>query len=126
MLKCAKKAAPGVVTTTILSLGVCKTKDQVVQTMRDAKEAGVGTLIPGQYLQPSPNHLEMIEYVHPEIFEEYGRVEEDEVGFAYVFSRGRLSEAATRRTRFFEGFFRRPNAAAEARGDITIVEDDQG
>ena len=46
---------------------------------------GCDILTIGQYLQPSEDHLEVQEHVHPEIFEEYER-EGKEMGFCFVAS----------------------------------------
>jgi len=127
VLRRAKEANPNVVTKTSLMLGVGETKDEVVQTMRDAKDAGVGILTVGQYLQPSQYHLQMAEYVHPDMFEEYRRIGEEEVGFAYVAS-GPLVRSSYKADEFFEGFVRRRggtnnahNSDASAAG-VSIIE----
>ena len=43
--------------------------------------AGVDILTFGQYLQPTPTHLEVTDYVTPEAFERWRRYGEDVVGF---------------------------------------------
>ena len=43
--------------------------------------AGVDILTLGQYLQPTPLHLEVTEYVTPEKFEHWRRYGEDVIGF---------------------------------------------
>ncbi len=43
--------------------------------------AGVDILTFGQYLQPTPAHLDVAEYVTPEAFERWRRYGEDVVGF---------------------------------------------
>lgn len=106
VLKRAKAAAPNVVTKTSLMLGVGETKQEVVQTMRDVKDAGVEILTLGQYLQPSSNHLQMEEYVHPDMFEEYKRIGEEQIGFMFVAS-GPLVRSSYKADEFFEAFRRR-------------------
>jgi len=49
------------------------------------KKAGCDFLTIGQYLQPRPDRLPVIEYVPPEIFEEYKKIGE-EMGFTSVAS----------------------------------------
>jgi lipoic acid synthetase len=39
----------------------------------------------GQYLQPSKEHLELKEYVHPDVFAEY-KAQAENLGFQYVAS----------------------------------------
>lgn len=54
---------------------------QVIDTMVDLKEAGVDILTFGQYLQPTPLHLTVKEYVTPEKFEYWRKYGEDVIGF---------------------------------------------
>jgi len=51
--------------------------------MRDLREVGVDILTLGQYLQPTKNHLRVVEYVPPERFEYLRRIGE-EMGFELV------------------------------------------
>ena len=39
--------------------------------LADARAAGVDVVTIGQYLRPSSCHLPVVEYVHPDTFEEY-------------------------------------------------------
>lgn len=55
--------------------------------MVDLKEAGVDILTFGQYLQPTPQHLAVKEYVTPEKFEHWRRYGEEVVGFRCAFWR---------------------------------------
>lgn len=56
--------------------GLGETDDEVLQTMRDIKAAGVDILTFGQYLQPTEHHLPVIEYVTPEKFDHWKKVGE--------------------------------------------------
>jgi lipoic acid synthetase len=49
------------------------------------KKAGCDFLTIGQYLQPRPDRLPVVEYVPPEIFQEYKKIGED-MGFISVAS----------------------------------------
>ena len=75
----------GMVTKSSMMVGHGETRQEVVQTMRDLRQAGCRMLSIGQYLQPSRSHLEVREYVHPDVFAEYKRVGED-LGFDHVES----------------------------------------
>jgi lipoic acid synthetase len=75
----------GMITKSSMMLGHGETREQVVQTMRDLREAGCRMLSLGQYLQPSLAHLEVLEYVHPDVFAEYKQIGE-EMGFDHVES----------------------------------------
>lgn len=52
-----------------LMLGLGETMDEVVQVLRDLRSAGVSVVTMGQYMQPTPDHLKVAEYVHPEKFQ---------------------------------------------------------
>ena len=64
-------SSKGVRTKSGLMLGLGETRDEVLQTMDDLLKAGCSILTLGQYLQPSKNHLEVAEYINPEVFKEY-------------------------------------------------------
>jgi len=79
----AKAVKPDLVTKTSIMLGLGETKEEVIQTMKDLRGAGVDVLTLGQYLRPSPTHLAVEEYVTPEAFDAL-RVEGEKMGFRYV------------------------------------------
>lgn len=68
-----------------IMLGLGETEEEVITTMYDLKKARVDILTLGQYLQPSPKHLEVVEYIHPDKFSYYKKLGE-EMGFLYVAS----------------------------------------
>ena len=73
-------------TKTSLMLGVGEYHHEVYQTMRDLRLVGVDIVTFGQYLQPSRSHLEVSEYVHPDVFDTWERVAEAELDFLYCAS----------------------------------------
>ena len=54
---------------------------QVVDAMCDARDAGVDIFTLGQYLQPTPAHLPVAEFVPPERFDHWARFGMEEMGF---------------------------------------------
>jgi lipoyl synthase len=66
-------------------LGLGETHEEVIETMQDLRSVEVDILTLGQYLQPSPKHLPVQEFITPERFEEY-RILGLEMGFRYVES----------------------------------------
>jgi len=62
----------GMVVKSGIMVGLGETKAEVVQVMRDVVDVGCELFTIGQYLQPTPRHLPVVEYVHPDVFEEYG------------------------------------------------------
>jgi lipoic acid synthetase len=86
-------------TKTSLMLGLGETREEVVETMEDLREAGVDVLTLGQYLRPTERHLAVVEYVTPEEFEWYRRRGE-QLGFRYVAS-GPLVRSSYKAGEFF-------------------------
>ena len=78
-------AKSGTVAKSGIMVGLGETKDEVLKTMDDLLNAGVSILTIGQYLQPTPKHYPVHEYVHPDIFEFY-REEGLKKGFEFVES----------------------------------------
>jgi lipoic acid synthetase len=76
---------PGMHTKSGMMLGLGETKEEVLQSMRDLREAGCDFLTLGQYLAPSKAHHPVVEYVHPDVFGEY-KVLGEEMGFGFVAS----------------------------------------
>jgi lipoic acid synthetase len=58
-------------TKTSIMVGLGETSEEVRSTIRDIRDAGVEVLAIGQYLQPSPEHLEVDRFVTPEEFAEF-------------------------------------------------------
>jgi lipoic acid synthetase len=75
----------GFVTKSGIILGLGETKDQILQTLKDLRSVGVSSITIGQYLQPSPSHFPIVEYISPEQFLIYGRIAR-EMGFANIAS----------------------------------------
>ncbi len=71
---------------TSIMLGVGEYHHEVYQTLRDLRAVGVDVVTFGQYLQPSRSHLEVSEYVHPDVFEKWKQVAEEELAFGYCAS----------------------------------------
>ena len=75
----------GMKTKSGIMLGLGETQEEVIETMFDLRNVGVDILTLGQYLQPTPNHLPIKEFIHPEIFDYYKK-EGINMGFRYVES----------------------------------------
>ncbi len=61
----------GFVTKSGMMVGFGETPEMVYNVMKRLREVGVDMLTIGQYLQPSKEHIEVVEYVHPDQFAEY-------------------------------------------------------
>jgi len=68
-----------------IMLGLGESKDEVIEAMQELREVDVDILTLGQYLQPTPKHLPVVEFVTPEVFEELKEIGL-EMGFRYVES----------------------------------------
>jgi lipoic acid synthetase len=85
LLQSVKRMDPGVYTKSGIMLGLGETREEVLTTLRDLRNAGVDAVTIGQYLRPTMRHLKVEEYIHPDVFAEYERVGE-ELGFIFVAS----------------------------------------
>ena len=66
-------------------LGLGESEEEIIETMTDLRSVGVDILTLGQYLQPTPKHLPVQEFITPERFDKYGQLGR-EMGFRYVES----------------------------------------
>jgi lipoyl synthase len=67
----AKRYSPQVLTKTSLMLGLGETDEEILETLRDLRTAGVDIVTLGQYLRPTLNHLPVERFVTPEEFANY-------------------------------------------------------
>ncbi len=75
----------GVVSKSGIMVGLGESFDEVTELMTDLRAAGCKVLTIGQYLQPTPKHIEVTEYVHPDIFKKWEKIALEK-GFTYVES----------------------------------------
>lgn len=68
-----------------IMLGLGEKEEEVIQSLKDLREAQVDIITLGQYLQPTPKHLPVQEFVTPEQFEKYKELGMD-MGFRYIES----------------------------------------
>ncbi len=84
-LRRAKAMSPPLVTKSGIMLGLGEREDEVARAMDDLREIGCQVLTIGQYLRPSPEHLPVVEYIHPDQFKRYGEMARAK-GFDHVSS----------------------------------------
>ena len=75
----------GMKTKSGLMLGLGETEEEVVETMQDLRSVEVDILTLGQYLQPTPKHAEVKDFITPEKFDVYQKLGL-EMGFRFVES----------------------------------------
>ena len=68
-----------------IMLGIGEKEDEVIEVMADLRKVGVEVMTIGQYLRPSPKHMPILEFVHPDKFREYETIGL-EMGFRFVES----------------------------------------
>ena len=66
-------------------LGLGETREEILQTMDDLLNAGCEIMTIGQYLAPGKNHMPVVSYIKPDIFEEYEKIGLEK-GFKFVES----------------------------------------
>lgn len=54
-----------------IMLGLGETKEEMYQAMDDLAANGLDILTLGQYLQPTKRHIEVAEFIHPDLFAHY-------------------------------------------------------
>ncbi|CAD0198596.1 unnamed protein product [Chrysodeixis includens] len=99
VLQTAKEVNPDLITKSSIMLGLGESDQQVEQTMKDLREAGVDCVTLGQYMQPTKRHLKVFEYVTPAKFKEWEE-RGNELGFLYTAS-GPLVRSSYRAGEFF-------------------------
>lgn len=75
----------GLRTKTGLMVGLGESFDEVIQTMKEAREVGVEIFTIGQYLQPTKDHLPVARYVEDSEFLQYKKIGY-ELGFIMIKS----------------------------------------
>jgi len=81
----AKARAPERLVKSSIMVGIGESDEEVLETLRDLRQAGVDIVTLGQYLRPTPKHAPVSRYVPPETFAEYERAAFS-MGFAFVAS----------------------------------------
>ena len=76
---------PEIATKTSLMVGLGETKQELVETMQDLREAGVKIITFGQYLRPTLAHLEVQKYYELAEFDHLKKIAYD-LGFEFVAS----------------------------------------
>ncbi|MFZ0645959.1 MAG: lipoyl synthase, partial [Candidatus Acidiferrales bacterium] len=72
----AGEMVPGLPTKTGMMLGLGESREEVLAAMQDIAAQGTHILTLGQYMRPTPEHLPIVRYVHPDEFAEFKRLGE--------------------------------------------------
>ncbi len=76
----------GILTKSGIMLGLGEEIEEVIETLRDLKNAGCDIVTVGQYLQPTKDHIPVSRYYHPLEFESLKNYGEKIIGIPYVES----------------------------------------
>jgi len=71
VLRLAKQLSPEMITKSGIMVGLGESDTEVLDTMKDLREAGCDMLTIGQYLRPSPENIPVARLVKPEEFAGY-------------------------------------------------------
>ena len=74
LLEEVKAHDPSIFTKSGIMLGLGEQRLEVHQVMDDMRSADVDFLTMGQYLQPTPKHAKVEEFVSPQVFDAYGSI----------------------------------------------------
>ncbi len=74
LLETVKKLDPSIFTKSGVMVGLGEQRLEVYQMMDDMRSAGIDFLTMGQYLQPTPRHATVEEYVTPDAFKAYASI----------------------------------------------------
>ena len=86
LLQRVKAKDSTVLTKSSIMLGLGESDKQVHQALNDLRAANVDVVTLGQYLQPSPKHLPVEAYIHPDTFATWKAIAETEYDFRYCAS----------------------------------------
>ncbi len=75
----------GIKTKSGIMMGLGETVEEVIEAMDDLRSVDCQVLTLGQYLQPSPKHLPVAEFIHPDVFTELKTIGLEK-GFRFVES----------------------------------------
>lgn len=90
LLQQVKELDPAIFTKSGIMVGFGESRNEVLQVMDDLRSADVDFITIGQYLQPTPRHHALVEYVTPEAFKAYETI---------AYSKGFLMVSASPLTR---------------------------
>lgn len=69
VIEWVSQSFPEICTKSGLMLGLGESEEEVLEASRDLAESGCEILTLGQYLSPSGKHLEVVEFIPPEVFQ---------------------------------------------------------
>lgn len=71
LLKIAKKIDSNTITKSGFMVGIGEKEDEIFNLMEELGSADCDILTIGQYIAPSQDHVKVVEYIHPDKFDQY-------------------------------------------------------
>lgn len=107
VLALVKRLFPKILTKSGLMLGLGEEEKEVLEAGSDLREAGCEILTLGQYLRPSERHLEIREFVSPEVFQRLADILR-KMGFREVYAGPYVRSSFRAAETFYSSTVRRP------------------
>ncbi|MBZ9622722.1 lipoyl synthase [Clostridium sp. FP2] len=85
LLRKVKEIDRSIFTKSGFMVGLGEKEEEVIELLKDLREYQCDIVTIGQYLQPSKDHIELVEYVHPDMFKKYKDIGM-RMGFRYIAS----------------------------------------
>jgi lipoic acid synthetase len=85
LLEDAKSLWPDIPTKSAIMLGLGETDDEIEGVLNDLRSVNCDRIAIGQYLKPSKDSLDVVEYIHPEKFDCWAD-KAKQLGFSWVLS----------------------------------------
>ncbi|MCB2296411.1 lipoyl synthase [Clostridium tagluense] len=85
LLRKVKELDRSIFTKSGFMVGLGEKEEEVIELLKDLREYQCDIVTIGQYLQPSKDHIELVEYVHPDMFKKYKDIGM-RMGFRYIAS----------------------------------------
>jgi lipoic acid synthetase len=120
VLRRVKERDPARITKSSIMVGIGETDDEVIETMRDLRDAGVDILTLGQYLRPSAKHAAVDRFVHPSTFDAFAARGRD-MGFSYVASGPLVRSSYKAAEAFVRGILRPDDPDAVLAARVTMA-----
>lgn len=83
LLALTKILNPKIYTKSGIMVGLGETYQEVIEVMKDLKNVYCDVITIGQYARPSKEHVEVAEWIHPDMFKKY-KEEAEGLGFLHV------------------------------------------
>ncbi|KIV88149.1 lipoyl synthase, mitochondrial [Exophiala mesophila] len=122
VLKAAKAAKPGLITKTSIMLGLGETESQVWDALKELRNIDVDVVTFGQYMRPTKRHMQVHEYVTPDVFELW-RQRALDLGFLYVASGPLVRSSYKAGEAFIENVLKKRRAGRIETATATIADE---